>query len=133
MTKHTIKKVGITGSAGNIGSTLQKGLCDKYALSLFDARDAKPVCDAPFTKVDFGEQKNLKGVFDGLDALIHLAGNPRPDAPAAQTYRNNFEATTYIFEEARSAGRQEDRVRQFEFSIMNARSAKSWKERRAGK
>jgi nucleoside-diphosphate-sugar epimerase len=39
-----------------------------------------------------------------LDALIHLAGNPHPNAPRAVTYRNNFLATSLIFEEARAAG-----------------------------
>jgi nucleoside-diphosphate-sugar epimerase len=102
---HTqIKKVGITGSAGNIGSTLQKGLCEKYSLSLYDVRDTKPLCKAPFTKVDFAQRSQLNGIFNGLDALIHLAGNPHPDAPRSQTYKNNFEATSYIFEEARKAG-----------------------------
>jgi nucleoside-diphosphate-sugar epimerase len=99
-----IKKVGITGAAGNIGSTLQKGLCEKYDLCLYDARDAKPLCKAQFKKIDFAERKQLDGAFDELDALIHLAGNPRPDAPRHQTYRNNFEATSYVFEEALQAG-----------------------------
>lgn len=99
-----VKKVGITGSSGNIGSTLQKGLCDKYHLHLFDLRDAKPLCNAPFKKVDFAVRSQVAGIFDGLDAVIHLAGNPHPDAPRSQTYRNNFEATSYVFEEARKAG-----------------------------
>lgn len=102
---HThIKKVGITGSAGNIGSTLQKGLCEKYDLCLYDVRDARPICPAFFKKIDFAQRSQLDGVFNGLDALIHLAGNPHPDAPRAQTLRNNFEATSYVFEEARKAG-----------------------------
>ena len=102
---HTsVKKVGSTGSAGNIGPTLQKGLSEKYSLCLYDARDAKPVCQAFFKKVDFSQRHQIEGVFDGLDALIHLAGNPRPDAPRQQTYKNNFEATSYVFEEARRAG-----------------------------
>jgi nucleoside-diphosphate-sugar epimerase len=99
-----IIKVGITGSSGNIGSTLQKGLGEKYSLSLYDVREAKPLCKASFVKVDFGDAKQLDGIFNGLDALIHLAGNPRPDAPRKDTYRNNFEATSYVFEEARKAG-----------------------------
>jgi nucleoside-diphosphate-sugar epimerase len=99
-----IKKVGITGASGNIGSTLQKGLCENYALTLFDIKQAAPLCEAPFVKVDFGERNQLKGIFNGLDALIHLAGNPSPGAPRPHTYRNNFCATSYVFEEARAAG-----------------------------
>ncbi len=99
-----IHTVGITGSSGNIGTTLQKGLCSKYKLRLFDLKQSSPVCDAPFTKKDFADKEALNGTFDGLDAVIHLAGNPRPDAPRQSTYRNNFEATSYVFEEARKAG-----------------------------
>ncbi|MCX5785914.1 MAG: NAD(P)-dependent oxidoreductase [Elusimicrobia bacterium] len=100
----SVKKVGITGAAGNIGTTLQKGLCEKYKLRLFDIRRSDPVCDAAFSQIDFADKNSLKGAFDGLDAVIHLAGNPRPDAPRESTYRNNFEATSCVFEEARRAG-----------------------------
>jgi nucleoside-diphosphate-sugar epimerase len=102
--KTQIKKVGITGASGNIGSTLQKGLCDKYELFLFDIKQASALCKAPFKKCDFAEKKELDGIFSGLDALIHLAGNPHPDAPRNLTYRNNFLATSLVFEEARAAG-----------------------------
>ncbi|MFA5117527.1 MAG: NAD(P)-dependent oxidoreductase [Candidatus Omnitrophota bacterium] len=99
----SLKKVGITGASGNIGSTLQKGLCDTYGLSLYDLKEASPLSGCRFTKVDFARKEELDGIFDGLDALIHLAGNPHPDAPRQATYRNNFAATSYVFEEARRA------------------------------
>jgi nucleoside-diphosphate-sugar epimerase len=97
-------KVGITGACGNIGSTLQKGLAEKYQLSLFDIREGARGPAMSFKKVDFAEKKQLAGVFDGLDALIHLAGNPSPGAPRSATFRNNFEATSYVFDEAVRAG-----------------------------
>ncbi|RKY31316.1 MAG: hypothetical protein DRP74_05095 [Candidatus Omnitrophota bacterium] len=98
-----IKKVGITGALGNIGTTLQKGLKDKYALTLYDIRDTKPQHGKYIIKVDFAKQKQIEGIFDGLDALVHLAGNPHPDALARQTIRNNFIATSFVFEEAKRA------------------------------
>lgn len=98
-----IKKVGITGAAGNIGSTLKQGLEEKYKLTLYDIRDIRSA-KAKCVKVDFAERKELEGIFDGLDALIHLAGDPRPNAPARLTLRNNFLATSFVFEEAKRAG-----------------------------
>lgn len=98
-----IKKVGITGAAGNIGTTLQRGLGKKYELVLYDVRNIRPQ-QGKYVKVDFAEQKELKGVFDGLDALVHLAGDPRPNAPPQLTLRNNFIATSFVFEEAKCAG-----------------------------
>jgi NAD+ dependent glucose-6-phosphate dehydrogenase len=97
-------KVGITGAAGNIGTTLQQGLGGNYDLSLYDIRKGTLPSDARLIKVDFAKKDEIRGIFDGLDALIHLAGNPRPDAPRHQTLQNNFAATSYVFEEAHRAG-----------------------------
>lgn len=99
-----IQKVGITGASGNIGTTLQQGLREKYTLSLFDLRAGPAVNGAKVTKVDFAKKGDVEGLFTGLDAVIHLAGNPNPGAPREQTYRNNFLATSLVFEEARRAG-----------------------------
>lgn len=113
LSKSTIKKVGITGAAGNIGTTLQKGLGEKYELTLYDIRQIKSA-KAKCVEVDFGDQKALAGIFDGLDALIHLAGDPRPNAPAELTLRNNFIATSFVFEEAKAQG-----VRKVVFASSN--------------
>ena len=99
-----MKKIGITGAAGNIGTTLQKGLSAEYDLVLYDLNDFRTPFGGKCIKVDFGERAQLQGVFDGLDALIHLAGDPRPNAPRQSTLRNNFVATSYVFEEAKQAG-----------------------------
>jgi len=99
-----IKKVGITGAAGVVGTTLREGLSGKYTLTLYDVRQIKQPSVGKFIKVDFTEQKELNGIFNGLDALIHLAGDPRPNAPAQVTLRNNFIATSFCFQEALRAG-----------------------------
>jgi nucleoside-diphosphate-sugar epimerase len=104
MNKQSLKKVGITGAAGNIGTTLTAGLCNSYDLTLYDINNIRQAPKDKFVKVDFAEKEKLQGIFDGLDALIHLAGNPHPNAPASNTYRNNFLALSCVFEEARRAG-----------------------------
>ncbi len=96
-------KVGITGAGGNVGTTLRKGLFSKYELSLYDIKDIEQAGSNAFFKVNFTEKEEIQGVFNGLDAIIHLAGDPRPDAPAQNTLRNNFIATSLVFEEARRA------------------------------
>ncbi len=103
-TRNTIKKVGITGAAGNIGTTLRNGLAEKYELTLYDVVEIKQPYKGKFLKVDFAQEKTLDGIFKGLDVLIHLAGDPRPNAPRQVTLKNNFAATSYVFEEARRAG-----------------------------
>jgi nucleoside-diphosphate-sugar epimerase len=99
-----MKTVGITGAAGNVGSTLEKGLAGRYALRLYDLKGGRSRGGGEIVQVDAGEQRQLDGLFSGLDALIHLAGDPRPNAPRQATLRNNFVATSLVFEEARRAG-----------------------------
>jgi NAD+ dependent glucose-6-phosphate dehydrogenase len=99
-----MRKIGITGASGNIGTTLQKGLYQDYDLSLYDIRKGNLPPDARFSKADLAKKDEINGIFNGLDALIHLAGDPRPDAPPQQTFRNNFLATSLVFEEARRSG-----------------------------
>ena len=97
-------KAGITGAAGNLGTTLVNGLRDKYDLKLFDLHAPANCKQFKFVQLDFAEPNHLPGVFADLDAIIHLAGNPNPSASRADTIRNNFVATSFVFEEARSAG-----------------------------
>ncbi|MDD2703262.1 MAG: NAD(P)-dependent oxidoreductase [Candidatus Omnitrophica bacterium] len=98
-----ILKVGITGAGGNVGTTLRKGLGGTYELTVFDMKEIDHP-EGKFIKVDFADSKQVGGVFNGLDALIHLAGDPRPNAPRTLTMRNNFLAASFAFEEARKAG-----------------------------
>ncbi len=98
------KKVGITGAAGNVGTTLRRGLAPTYDLTLYDLKPLSTAGSAGPVQVDFAEREQVAGIFDGLDALVHLAGDPRPDAPRRSIIRNNFLATSLVFEEARRAG-----------------------------
>ncbi|PKL51376.1 MAG: hypothetical protein CVV42_00570 [Candidatus Riflebacteria bacterium HGW-Riflebacteria-2] len=97
-------KIGITGASGNIGSTLCKGLVTDYELVLFDIKEPRNASGSQFVPVDFGEREKLAGLFAGLDAVIHLAGDPRPNAPRHSTMRNNYASASNVFEEAREAG-----------------------------
>lgn len=99
-----ILKVGITGSSGHIGSVLRKKFCDKYNLFLYDIREAQPTHKATFIKIDLADREQLDGIFNGLDVLIHLGAHSSPYGKKEDIYRNNFMATSYVFEEARKAG-----------------------------
>ncbi|MCP4153906.1 MAG: NAD(P)-dependent oxidoreductase [bacterium] len=124
-----IHKVGITGAAGNIGTTLANGLADKYSLALFDVREMEGNLPGPFVKVDFSNAAEVRGIFNGLDAIIHLAGDPRPDAPEELTLKSNFAGTSFVFEEARYSGVQKIVFASSNFyhqgSIMEALQGKS--------
>jgi NAD+ dependent glucose-6-phosphate dehydrogenase len=101
--RNDVGKVGITGAAGNVGTTVVDGLASKYELKLYDRREITSTPKGVAARVDFSDAKEIRGVFDGLDAVIHLSGDPRPDAPRDSTFRNNFVAASHVFEEARRA------------------------------
>ncbi len=103
MTNH-FQTIGITGAGGNVGQTLQRGLADHYQLKLYDRQVIRPVKTGESFQVDLGKEEKLADLFQGLDALIHLAGDPRPNAPAVSTQYNNFVTTSYVFEAAKQAG-----------------------------
>ena len=46
----------------------------------------------------------IKGKFEGLDALIHLAADPRPEASWESVKKNNLEATYNVYNEVKNAG-----------------------------
>ena len=100
-----IKKVGITGAAGHIGLDLAAGLADKYQLTLF-YHHTKPdiVLDLKMVKADLSDEKQVKGIFEGLDAVIHMAAASHPQSSWESLLQQNIIATYNVFEEARRAG-----------------------------
>jgi nucleoside-diphosphate-sugar epimerase len=109
-----LMKVGITGANGNLGTTLVQGLADKFDLKLFDMRRSGAPAQRDVVKIDFADADQIAGAFTGLDAIVHLAGNPSPSARRSDTLRNNFVATSLVFQQARDAG-----VRKIVFASSN--------------
>lgn len=76
-----MKKILITGSAGRVGKILQSGLAEKYNLILVDKN--QPIEDK-YHYFNFNlceESDQLRDVFKGTDAVIHLAWNNFEDFP----------------------------------------------------
>jgi len=107
MKDRIITKVGITGAAGHIGTTLVEGLPDRYKLTLFyHHREVKPDISRKFKTVraDFSKAGEVKGAFQGLYSVIHLAADPLTEATWESVLTNNIIGTYNVFEEARRAG-----------------------------
>lgn len=100
-----ITQVGITGAAGRIGKLLTKGLSERYELTLF-IRETKPDASLRLRTVraDLSKAEEVKGIFEGLDAVIHLAANGSIRAPWESALTTNIVATYNVLEEARRAG-----------------------------
>ncbi|MBV7332158.1 NAD(P)-dependent oxidoreductase [Chloroflexi bacterium TSY] len=92
-------KILITGAAGTIGSILVKGLRDRYQLRGFDRMPMPELEDAIVGELtDF--EAVLKGT-QGMEAVIHLGGNPSGAAPWEEILNSNIIGTYNLFEAAR--------------------------------
>jgi nucleoside-diphosphate-sugar epimerase len=107
MKDRKIVNVGITGASGHIGTTLAEGLPDRYRLTLFyNRREIKADLAGKHktVKADFSRAEQVQGIFEGLDAVLHLAADPSTEASWESILHNNIIATYNVFEEARRAG-----------------------------
>jgi NAD+ dependent glucose-6-phosphate dehydrogenase len=95
------KRVLITGVAGVIGHACIKHLAERYELSGLDLKDPGTV---PTLIADVGELQGILPAFDGIDAVVHLAGNPSVHAPWEDVYAINIQGTYNVYEACRLNG-----------------------------
>lgn len=93
-------KVGITGAEGRIGGYLRAGLGAGHVITSFTLTPQQ----FESTVVDISDAETMSGVFSGLDAVIHLAGDPSPAGSWESMLKNNIIGTFNVLEEARRAG-----------------------------
>ncbi len=93
-------KVGITGAEGTIGGYLRAGLADLHEISAFTLKPQQ----FESTAFDISDPDAINGAFSGLDAIIHLAGDPSPAGSWESMLKNNIIGTFNVLEESRRAG-----------------------------
>ncbi len=94
----------ITGAAGSIGKKLRAHFEAKggYDLRLLDRHDGG---DAAVRVADLAVwDDSWVDLFRGVDAVVHLAGNPRPEAPWASIQRDNIDLVLNVYEAAARQG-----------------------------
>jgi len=109
------RKVLITGAGGRIGSSLARRLHDRYDLRLQyypTLPDEPPVAD--HLVADIREFEQIRPAMEGVEAVVHLAGDPRTRAPWEDVHGANIVGSYHTFEAARQAG-----VRRVVFASTN--------------
>jgi nucleoside-diphosphate-sugar epimerase len=97
-------KLLITGAAGGVGQLLLPGLTGKYDLTLTDIvsiPDIEGACTmlGDLTDADFATQATA-----GVDAIVHLAANPNPQATWPQLMGPNVGLVTTLLDVAAANG-----------------------------
>ena len=91
----------LTGAHGTVGTAVAEHLEDTHELTYLD-REEHP--DRETVVADVAEYDAIRPAFDGQDAVVHLAADPRMDAPWESVHPNNIVGTRNALEAAVDAG-----------------------------
>ncbi|MER7443841.1 NAD-dependent epimerase/dehydratase family protein [Micromonospora avicenniae] len=97
-------RVLVTGAAGGVGGLLLPGLAGNVDLRLTDVRDPQPVSRAEVMLGDLTDRRFAERLCAGVDAVVHLAGNPRPGDDWDRLHGPNITVPTTILGAAAQAG-----------------------------
>ncbi|MDE2848856.1 MAG: NAD(P)-dependent oxidoreductase [Gemmatimonadota bacterium] len=95
-------RILVTGSAGAVGTIIVNGLRDRYPLRGFDRVPTPGLEDE--VVADITDMDAVLQATEGMDAVIHLAGNPSGGASWEEILHANFIGTYTLFEAANRNG-----------------------------
>jgi nucleoside-diphosphate-sugar epimerase len=105
----------ITGGAGRIATALRPLLRPRFSLRLADLRPpAEDAAPDDFVQADVQDLAAIQRACAGVDAVLHLAGQPSTSATWHEVRGANIEGTYNVFEAARRNG-----VRKVVFASTN--------------
>ena len=95
----------VTGAAGRVAKQLLPGLVDGHELRLTDRIENASADRAPELVVgELTDRRLLDELLQGVDAVVHLAGNPDPSSPWSHLREPNVEAFAALLSAARDHG-----------------------------
>lgn len=101
------RRVLVTGSNGDIGSSFAKLAAKRYDLRLMvrpgDEKTAVIQAFGTIVECDLSDLDGLKAACAGIDTVLHLAGDPDPSAVWSDLLENNIVGTYNLFVAAKSA------------------------------
>jgi len=110
----------LTGAGGRVGRAILRGIGDAHEWRLLDREPLRAeqlpasVSAADRYVADVTDRDAVREAVEGCGAVVHLAGDPRRDAPWDSVRRNNIHGTQVIMEASAGAG-----VERFVFASSN--------------
>ena len=98
------QSVLLTGAAGRVGDAILGGLAHEHEWRFLDRDPPTEEYPGEFVVADVTDETAVRDAMDGIDVVIHLAGDPRPEAPWDSVLTNNIDGTQTIYEAAVDAG-----------------------------
>jgi len=89
--------------AGRIGRAITDRLSDSYE---FTSLDVKPADGFTSHVANIADMEAIKPAFAGQQTVVHLAADPRADAPWESIHKNDIVGTYNVMEASREAGVQ---------------------------
>jgi NAD+ dependent glucose-6-phosphate dehydrogenase len=104
----------LTGAGGAVGAAILETLEDAYEWKLMFHSPPAEEPDHEYLVGDVSSEGDVAAAMDGVGAVIHLAGDPRPEAPWDSVLENNIDGTQKMYEAAVDEG-----VEKFVFASSN--------------
>lgn len=93
-------KVLLTGAGGRVGEAILGGIGDAYDWRLMFHNPPPDEPPHEYLVGDVDNETEVAEAVTGVDAVIHLAGDPRPEAPWDSVVENNIDGTKNIYQAA---------------------------------
>ena len=94
----------LTGAGGHVGQVILEGLRDEYDWRLMFHSEPAEEPDFPYWTGEVQDYDDVAPAAEGVGAIIHLAGDPRPSAPWKSVLNNNIDGTHTVYEVAVDEG-----------------------------
>ncbi len=98
------ESVLLTGAGGHVGGAVLDGLREEFEWQLMYHSVPAEQPDFPYTTGEVQDYDDVRQAVEGVDAVVHLAGDPRPSAPWGSVLTNNIDGTHTMYEAAVDAG-----------------------------
>jgi len=94
------QSVLLTGAGGRVGEAILGGLSEEYDWRLFFHSEPTGEPAHPYFVGDVEDYDAIRQAISGVDSVIHLAGDPRPEAPWDSVLQHNIDGTRTTLEAA---------------------------------